>query len=359
MSDFSTAFTYRRRITIKKDYVDAALTNFPLKVSFSGDASIGAACRADGYDVIFTSEDGTTALKFEREYFNVSGGLATGVFWVKVPTIAVDGTTAVYMYYGDADATDTADPANVWDSDFKVVYHMKDGADTSHISESTSSALTMTKKGANEPIEATAKVAKGQSFDGSDDKASVNIEVYGYDDFTFEAWVKPDSLPAGWAFAVGSDTGGAAFGLNASGHPRLTKTNTGDCDSADSAIASGGWSHIAVTRDGSEATNNIRYYINGVLDSTKSFYTEFTQFTKYIGVGFDGTDGYFDGIIDEVRISEAIRPAAWIKFEYRNVAEPDGCLSWGPERPVFAFGNQGVEGETHQGAARAHIRRRG
>jgi len=37
---------------------------------------------------------------------------------------------------------------------------------------------------------------------------------------------------------------------------------------------------------------------------------------------------FWDGIIDEVRISSIARTAAWIKFEYYNMAEADNELTW-------------------------------
>jgi len=72
------------------------------------------------------------------------------------------------MYYHTTDTADGADPTNVWDANFKGVWHSKD-ITTSTINDSTAIENNGTKKAANEPIEADGKIAKGQSFDGSND----------------------------------------------------------------------------------------------------------------------------------------------------------------------------------------------
>ena len=363
MSTFNTAFTFRRRITLKKDHIDANLTNFPLKVSFSGDASIGAACRADGYDVIFTSEDGTTALKFEREYFNISGGLATGVFWVKVPAVSKNGTTAIYMYYGDADATNTADPTNVWDSNFKAVYHMKDGADASHTNDSTAGAHTGTKKFANQPIQSDGLIYKAQTFNGTedyidaDDHADFDITA----EITIETLIYLNEITAGQVLVtkgISASWTSNNYIMGLLSGKLEGRWGTVGTVSADAALTVSGWHHVAFTV-APGTTDKLALYVDGVLVKNANRTGDPTTNNAVLRMGVDATQSNpFDGIMDEMRISNAARSAAWMKFSAHNMIDVDGCLSWGPERRAFSFGQQGAAGETHKGVARARLRRR-
>ena len=113
---FLTGYTKRKKITIDNTKVDAALTDFPVSVPLGGDADIGAVSNSDGFDIRFTSSDGTTLLKYERENFAIASDLATANFWVKIPSVSSSANTEFYIYYRADDTADGADPENVWDS---------------------------------------------------------------------------------------------------------------------------------------------------------------------------------------------------------------------------------------------------
>ena len=40
---------------------------------------------------------------------------------------------------------------------------------------------------------------------------------------------------------------------------------------------------------------------------------------------------YFDGTVDEARISSVVRSSAWIKTSYNTISDPSDFLSIGPE----------------------------
>ncbi len=76
--------------------------------------------------------------------------------------------------------------------------------------------------------------------------------------------------------------------------------------------------HVVVTQDGSI----MNYYKNGVLMGSTTVSTDFLSNANnlLIGSGFRsvGTQIYFDGIIDEVRISDTARSADFVATEYNN-----------------------------------------
>ena len=73
--------TYSRRkaIAISHANVTSALNNFALCLQISGDTDIGAVCRSDGADLRFTTQSGTL-LYAEKESFAVSSARPAGCF---------------------------------------------------------------------------------------------------------------------------------------------------------------------------------------------------------------------------------------------------------------------------------------
>ncbi|GAG26647.1 unnamed protein product, partial [marine sediment metagenome] len=134
-----TGWGFRKEITIQDAYVDSNLRDFPIYVYINADADFHEAL-ATGYDIRFTQSDGTTLLKYEREnWTGGDGGAGTGHFWVKVPSILASGGATIYCYYGKADAEDGEDAVNVWDANFKAVYHLKDLNDSTGVYALTAS----------------------------------------------------------------------------------------------------------------------------------------------------------------------------------------------------------------------------
>ena len=135
-----TGFDKRIKITIDKDQIDEDLTNFPVPIYLS--TSSGQ--ENDDVSAIFdelitvsgtkkiavTTSDEETQCYVEIERWDWSNEKA----WlhVKIPTIVSGTDTELYFYYDSTHADNTTyvgdvgdDSAkNVWDSDFKAVYHL-------------------------------------------------------------------------------------------------------------------------------------------------------------------------------------------------------------------------------------------
>jgi len=77
-----TGWTYRKKITIDETKVDADLTDFPVLVKLTSTNFDFSKARSDGYDIRFTSSDGTTLLKYERERHDATNQVAE--YWVKI-----------------------------------------------------------------------------------------------------------------------------------------------------------------------------------------------------------------------------------------------------------------------------------
>jgi hypothetical protein len=204
----------------------------------------------------------------------------------------------------------------------------------------------------------------GTSAEFSPDAALVHIDPCGPDDFdifrldyeqyTYELWVKPHSVAsdsallwkgAGWGayHLVLEEADGDTTGLEVVGHhdPRMTT-------SADS-ITIGEWNHIAVVFD----LPDWKVYVNSELEDEEWRGAPLpTGNTSPVGIGvepgdpFDPVDGWFDGLIDELRIANvALGPEDFLSGsgpEYArdpnpenqaldvDAGAPDFALSWTP-----------------------------
>src|SRR5260221_2535016 len=132
---YNSAWTNRRKITINHAKISggADLTNFPMLVSVT-DVELktvgngGKVGRSDGTDILFTAGDGTTKLNHELESYSPTAGSAAA--WVRIPGVSASVDTVIYVYYGNAGAADQQNKTGVWDSNYKVVNHLKDAAGT-------------------------------------------------------------------------------------------------------------------------------------------------------------------------------------------------------------------------------------
>jgi hypothetical protein len=315
-----TGYAFRKAITIDNTKVDSALTNFPVLVALTSANFNFNHARSDGYDIRFTESDGDTLLSYERDRHDAVNELAE--YFVKIPSISDSEDTIIYMYYGDENALDGADPPNVWDDDFEGVYHKSD-ATTSTVGDSTANSNTGTKKAVNQPIEAAGKINKSQDYDGNDDYVRISRLIEN--DFTISAWVRTtatggtadwhdgdgivDAEVAGQANDFGTALVGNKFGFGI-GNPDTTILST-------TAINDGSWYHVAATRKRSDGA--MLLYVNGSQENSNTGQTGSLTAPSYMRFGCLQTGlNFLNGYIDEVRISSAVRTAAWIKAEYNS-----------------------------------------
>jgi len=318
-----SGWQYRRKITVDGNKIDANLTNFPVAVILNSSRFSFSKARSDGYDVRFADESGNL-LKYERERHDAINQVAE--YHVKIPSLTAGQNYEFYCYYGRLDAADGADPTNVWDSNFKGVWHLKDYT-TSSVKDSTSNANDGTKKASNEPIEVDAKIGKGQSFDGSDDYIGVNnSSSLNITTLTLELFLNIDSSKTDfmmpitkysnsyWVLQINSGTGTT----------RVLRWIANGLNHFDYTISTDIWKHIVITHSGTNAL----LYVDGVnVSSSNQTSIPNNPVDLFIGKRNDGY--YFKGVIDEVRISNVTRSAAWIKASYHS--GNDTLLSFGSE----------------------------
>jgi hypothetical protein len=161
------------------------------------------------------------------------------------------------------------------------------------------------------------QLGKGRLFDDVDDyiemtgSNSLDLSTNG----TIEAWVKPNADEANNWFIC--KNGNYCLGIDAAGQFLFTGGSAqGDNDTK---LKAGNWYHVVVTNNNTTAT----YYINGVQTGTDTVAWGSTL-TSTLRLGRDGGANYFDGVIDEVRISNVVRSASDIRqaYEYGRRTHP-------------------------------------
>lgn len=142
-----------------------------------------------------------------------------------------------------------------------------------------------------------------------------NVELSG--DFTIEFWAKLD-INIGSADAPMSDGGQEDINFS-QGKARLyTGTYSGSDQIASNFVATPDeWHHYAFVRAG----NNMKVFVDGMLDKTKTITWE-TNFTiAKLGVA-QSSIGFFDGELDEIRLWNIARSDDEIAIFYNKSIEP-------------------------------------
>jgi len=358
-------YTHRKLVTVQHANLDADLTHYPLLVK-RVDADIDDNCDDDGagsWDIMFTESDGTSDLDIDWIDYSEAGGEATIIArvsqagWV-LDNDAAPAATKFYCYYENAGAGDPGTSAGVYDANFVGVYHMKDGADTSHVNDSTSAANTGTKAGANEPIEATGKIYKGQDYDGEDGTPGDDIDL-GTQAEHEDIWDGGGTFSI-WAYknGAGESNAGRLANKTSPGWEFMHTTDdlyfTQDFDDTDGgwrtqddAITNGSWYYISWTYNSDAAANNPTMYLNNAVytvgggnnldEYSTPVGTRVSDSTDNLTFGCQGAARQWDGILEEVMLSDSIRSGDWAKFQFYNDSEADHELTWGSEESESSY----------------------
>jgi YD repeat-containing protein len=326
-------YAYRRTITIDHTKVpNTDQSNFPLLISgtysyLATAPNAGNVQNANGYDVIFTSDDGC-ATKLDHEVQTYSATTGAVNYWVRVPLLSHTNDTTIYICYGNsAITTDQSNKISVWDSNFKAVYHLDDQAASTIISDSTANGNNGVNAANTSGKTMSGKLGKALTYDGSTDSTATNIAQPT--SFTWECWFKLTD----WTTQAGSSNystlmasswaaGGALLMLSKdfTWVVQFASDNAGGVTSGTNSIAPGAWHYAAYTRTGNNGTYAL--YFDGVFKGQVAGGVTNTSSTITLGTRADFTPQALNGLLDETRISNIARSADWIKTEYNNQSSP-------------------------------------
>jgi len=336
---FAKGWQYSKEITIDNTRVIGDCTNFPVLISTT-DVDLRDKAQDNGDDILFMDDNGVaTRLYHEIEYYDGTNGEL--VVWVNISNLYSYQDTNLYMYYGNNECSNQQCPELIWNTDYQTVLHMNNHPDNSHIIDSTIYNNDGTKKGDNEPIETTGKIGKAQSFDGLNDYIDTkDFDIN--DDFTISLWINPCATTFNQNF-IGKNTFEKSniilFGYYddevTNGYATYVRTN-----SHREGSMTTDWQYLVfVGQKTSSSVTSAIVYKNGELLwqlDLDAIVANENGLPWTIGQDWDpsGRTDFFNGIIDEIRISNYIKNPEWIATEFNNQNDPSSFYNVGTEIPA-------------------------
>jgi hypothetical protein len=299
-----------------------------------------------GYDICFSADAaGSVSLAYERSRHDTSYGRIT--YWVNVPLVSHTVDTPIYVWYGNAAITsDQSNPAAVWDSNYKAVWHLNDNAASMTVADSTANvhagknqAFTNTRSGLG-PIANVPALSYNGSLDHTDFVSPAGGDFdFTSGDFTFETWVKVNPYNE-YAQFFGNGTwraNGYYFQNNGGGLQLSSNRSNAYSNYYDNATnyPVGVWRHVVVARTGPTLT----IYANGAVDRSFSGFVGAASSGNAFTVGGSagGNGQAFTGGLQEFRVSKIGRSGDWIAAEYNNQSSPGTFFSQIPWSTVGAL----------------------
>ncbi|MFW9884508.1 MAG: DUF2341 domain-containing protein [Candidatus Thorarchaeota archaeon] len=340
-------FDYRKNITIDNTKVSSDLVGFPLLIDIY-DTDLKTETQADGDDIIFKT--GEVALSHEIELFDrdYNSTHAHLVAWVKTDLLSTSDTI-VTMYYGNPEAINQEDPGGVWDTSYMGVWHLSEpsgNAQDSTLYQTHGTPSGLLTQGVSGHIgNAYYFDRDGLGTVNMGDPADGHLDFGNTDDFTIEFWVDLDYFYYYEPFLVSkrnglasSSPGYAAFvSDDSNGYPGYSISSDGPQFGVDasSPVLNTGWRHVVYVFDQDSDTIST-IYVDGIDDKISTWGTigsvgslQNSANFRLNGESSPTTDDMFDGMLDEVRISNIARSSDWILTEFNNQNNPSSFYSIG------------------------------
>ena len=329
---YNTSWMYRKIIIIDHKKVAATLVNYPLLVNISSSSDLALHAQADGNDILFTSSDGTTKLNHEIEkYTSGTGSLQA---WVQIPLLSSTRDTTIYMYYGNDSAPDQQNISGTWDGNYAAVWHLKEISGSQKDSTGHANNLTM--------INMTNQGSVSGQIDGADQfNGSTNYIAASHSSsltlahaFTLEAWINPaqTATEKGNSQTIMRNAHSSppwqSFILNYSvpqNNLCISWFNTAGAEfdyCGSMTLSTNTWYLVVATYDGS----TLHTYVNGVEDTvygSSALKGILLQADSQFMISQNTEVHAFNGMIDEVRVSNIARSAAWLQTQYENQYSPE------------------------------------
>lgn len=297
----------------------------------SSDGIVTAKSDVNKQKIAVTAADGVTQYLAEIDYWDAQEEVAT--IWTKLTTVTSGINTQLYLYY-ESTQTDNTDyiadaptaASGIWDSNYTGVWHMSQrpfvGA-TDTILESTSNNFHATPSGSmNVGDFRISQIGRSIEFDGIDEYITVvSDSAFGGGSITIETTVKTDQSATAqlvsrddnpdervWQFKK-NDAGNLEFVVFKTDSQSVTVTGTTN-------ISDDVHHGLVGTWDGT----TVKVYIDGIEENSTVFSGTLNTATSNVLFGAAETDvpGYFDGTIDDVRISNVARSGNWLRTAYQS-----------------------------------------
>lgn len=323
-------YGYERNITIDYTKVSGGtdLSNFPVLVNLTGQnflkqSPTGQVFNTNGYDIIFT-DNNYNKLDHQIEYFNGTNG--DYVAWVRIPTLSSTSNTIIKILYGNQQVTTDPSVTSVWDSHYKGVWHL----DNNSLSDFTSFNKSATPF--LSPTYLAGNIYNALGLDGGTQYAQVinapNTNFSG--NLTVSAWIYLNGLNLDQKIAGNQNGtgGGYKFGVftnnkvefeirNAANNPSLNRAEPGGI-----TLTTGQWYYVAGIS--SDVLDSIKTFVSGIPERPFKKTGTIVNSSNDLTIGKEPFSGsaYWNGRIDELRVSDKVRSNGWMKTEFNNQSSP-------------------------------------
>ena len=372
-----TSYGFSMPVTINASAIGlpsgTSLTNFPALVYIKDNSLITTNMCNDkvqyplgginGYDFAFTVAGTTTELPYQVENYDHNTG--TLLAWVQIPELTNANANLTFYFGSLTPAHNAAFTAGTWTSDYLAVYHFNDiaasGASatppvldaTSNAANGTPYNLTVTTDEIHTQAGLIAGTGGGYKFVNSSTNSSTlssKIITTTHADitasFTLSAWVNVTN-PSGDNKVISNELDfGPGYKLSVKNGVIETETRSTNNYTQPGNLGDGGtisantWHHIQGVFN--STTKLFTNYLDGVPQTTTQNLVSGTNIIPKAGyvvnMGMDHGDGtngltdqnFYNGNMDEVRISNVVKSPQWILAEYYNQANPTTFTTCGP-----------------------------
>jgi len=321
-------WAYKKKITLdmqklQQDGVTVPASAFALIRLHMGNFGFFADLADKGKDIRVLAGDEKTPLKFFIEKLDTVNQMA--LIWVKLPAdIATAEEPAVWLYYGNQNATDAQDAGGAFDAN-QVLDYSFDRAGTK---DATAYG--------NNPSESSATAVEGgliadaAAFNGSQlvrVPATPALQMSTASGWTVSAWVKIDQAQNNSVIFQRSGPGSAVT-LSILGETPYVEVEAGSKQEIKGPVplTKGTWHHLAL----SAATTNLVLYVDGV--SVGALGVETRDLTSELTLGADaaGVRG-FNGMLDQLAVFKTALDANAIKFDFAMQGSAGAVLTYGED----------------------------
>jgi len=317
---WNESWDYRRTINITNSG-STLLSNFPIYLNLSKESEM----QNDFDDIRFINGScGSTGTYLSLDYEIENYTSSKADVWVNMPSFA-SGTNQICVYYNNPYVSSGQNPMNVWDNNYLTVQHLEEiGTGVRYDSKYR---RNFTSSGYDNDEKTSGKIDGADLLDGNNDALNSTANfLSNLGSFTIEGWIKPRVWGSRVSLIGQNDV--VEFFLDGS-NTVMIWTDGGGSTSVAYPYSLDAWHHITAVGTGS----NLLLYFDGVQavsggSSTSNYGT--STYSVKIGEGVvDATGGFFNGSMDEVRISNTTRSAAWINQSYQIVNNQNNLVSFG------------------------------
>ncbi len=334
-------YGYYIEITINSSQVSGVShTNFPVLIDVSNNDlattfSGGFVENNNGYDIIFTNSSNSTTYDHQLESYDGASGRV--VAWVRIPSLSGSTNTTFRLYFGNPAINTDQSVSSVWDSYFMAVWHMNGSVDDGTSNNNNGSIH-------DSPASTTGKIGGAYNFDGNNDYITVahssSLDITG-NAVTLEAWVKapvPNDEDSPFIMkSPGTNSERYMLGIDGNAtnnniNNRVTTDHNNSTHYRDdlAQITNDTWTHVVFTYDANLGSDQKKIYVNGSLAATAAATGNILSTTADLQIAKRNNSRYFEGILDELRVSNIARDANWISTQYNNQNSPSTFYSTGP-----------------------------